>query len=114
MEVELKYVVPDTETFEQLLSLTHLGDYWLRPAGEKRLTDHYLDTRQRDALQGGYALRLREDAQSGQWLATLKALSQPGAAADGEHHREEYEAPVAPGAAPQAWPDGPARQHALA
>jgi triphosphatase len=113
MEVELKYVVPDYETFEQLLSLTHLGDYWLRPAGDKRLTDHYLDTPQRAAFHGGYAVRLREDAERGQWLATLKGLSEAGAAATGEHEREEYESPVAPGAAPQAWPDGPARQHTL-
>jgi len=114
MEVELKYTVPDAETFEQLLSLTHLGDYWLRPAGDKRLTDHYFDTPQRAAFHGGYAVRLREQAQGGQWLATLKGLSNSGAAAAGQHEREEYEAPVPPGAAPQAWPAGPAREHTLA
>ncbi len=113
MEVELKYIVPDHETFEQLLALTHLGDYWLRPAGDKRLTDHYFDTAQRAALHGGYAVRLREDPERGQWVGTLKGLAEAGDAAAGEHEREEYESPVAPGAAPQAWPEGPAREHAL-
>ena len=118
MEVELKYVVPDYETFEQLLSLTHLGDYWLRPAGDKQVTDHYYDTAQRDALQGGYSVRLREDAQRGKWVGTLKGLAQAAGAtggdyAAGQHEREEYESPVAPGAPPQAWPEGPARERAL-
>jgi len=115
MEVELKYAVPDDELFEQLLSLTHLGDYWLRPAGDQRLTDHYYDTPERAVLRGGYALRLRENPEGGEWLGTLKGLanaSGPGSGA--EHDREEYESRVPPGAAPQAWPAGPARERALA
>ena len=36
MEVELKYAVSDPETFEQLLALTHLGDYALQAAGDQR------------------------------------------------------------------------------
>ncbi len=114
MEVELKFVVPDFETFEQLLSLTHLGDYWLRPAGDKQVTDHYYDTAQRDALRGGFSVRLREDAQRGKWVGTLKGLAEAAGAAAGQHEREEYEAPVTPGAPPQAWPAGPARERALA
>jgi CHAD domain-containing protein len=113
MEVELKYIVPDYETFEQLLSLTHLGDYWLRPALDQRLTDHYYDTPERAVLRGGYALRLREDAERHEWIGTLKGLASTGEAASAEHEREEYESPVPPGAAPEAWPAGPARERAL-
>src|SRR5215831_11285821 len=111
MEVELKYTIPDYETFEQLLALTHLGAYELRPAGEQHLTDHYLDTAERAALHGGYALRLREDAEHDAWMGTLKGVT-PTAAA--EHEREEYETPVAAGAAPADWPASPARERALA
>ena len=61
MEIELKYAIPNHETFERLLALRRLGDYDLRVAGEKQQADHYLDTRERQALRGGYAVRLRED-----------------------------------------------------
>jgi CHAD domain-containing protein len=114
MEVELKYAVPDYETFEQLLSLTHLGDYWLRPAGDQRLTDHYYDTAERAALHGGYAVRLREDAEHGDWIGTLKGVANLSSGAESaEHEREEYELSVPPGAAPEAWPISPARERAL-
>lgn len=118
MEVELKYAVPDHETFEQLLSLTHLGEYWLQPAGEQRLTDHYLDTPERAVMTGGYALRLREGAEHGDWIGTLKGLGGAAgagvdAAASALHEREEYESQVPPHAMPEAWPAGPARERAL-
>ncbi len=110
MEVELKYAVADPETFEQLLALTRLGNYELRAAGDQRVTDHYYDTPERAALRGGYAMRLREDPEHGQWIGTLKGVSPTTSA---EHEREEYDAPVPPGAAPQAWPASEARELAL-
>ena len=110
MEIELKYAVPNRETFDRLLTLTALGGYALRQAGEQRLADHYLDTRERAVLRGGYALRLREDQGGGPWLGTLNGL---GGAAGALHEREELELAVPPGAAPDAWPAGPVRDLAL-
>src|SRR5258706_15885727 len=98
MEIELKYVVPDYETFEQLLSLTHLGDYWLRPAGDKQVTDHYYDTAQRAALHGGYSVRLREDAERGKWVGTLKGLTEAAGGGPRPHRRQEKQGPAPPGA----------------
>src|SRR5712692_6360621 len=58
MEIELKYIIPDRDTFERLLTVTELGAYRLREAGQQRLTDHYFDTPGRAVLRGGYAVRL--------------------------------------------------------
>ncbi len=91
--------------------MTQLGDYPLRPAGDQRVTDHYYDTAERAVWHGGYALRLREDAERGEWIGTLKGL---GGAVGAEHEREEYESPVPAGAAPDSWPEGEARDRALA
>jgi CHAD domain-containing protein len=110
MEIELKYIVPDRDTFQRLLDLAELGAYRLREAGEQRLTDHYFDTPGRAVLHGGYAVRLREDAAPGRWVGTLKGL---GGAAGARHEREEFELDVPPGAAPEAWPASPARDRAL-
>lgn len=109
MEVEAKYTVPDPATFERLLTLTQLGEYELRLAGEHYLTDHYFDTPGYALRRGGYACRLRE--QNGQWRATVKSLN---AAQGAVHRRDEYEAEVTPGAAPLDWPDGPGRDRVLA
>src|SRR5258705_10606246 len=106
MEIELKYAVPNLETFGRLLALRRLGEFGLRDAGDKRLADHYLDTRERAALRGGYAVRLREDLAGGPWLATVKGL---GGAAGAVHSREGLEQEVPAGGLPEGWPDGPAR-----
>ncbi len=110
MEIELKFAVPNIETFERLLALRRLGDDGLRDTGVKRLADHYLDTRERAAMRGGYAVRLREDLSGGPWLATVKGL---GGADGARHSREEVEQEVLAGALPEDWPDGPARELAL-
>src|SRR5688572_22838366 len=110
MEIELKYAVPNLETFERLRALHRLGEYGLREMGEKRLVDHYMDTRERAALRGSYAVRLREDLGGGPWLVTVKGL---GGAAGAVHSREEVEQEVPAGALSEAWPDGPARELAL-
>src|SRR5437773_5875071 len=110
MEIELKFAVPNLETFDRLLALRRLGEYGLRDAGEKQLADHYLDTRERRALRGGYAVRLREDLAGGPWLATIKGL---GGADGAVHSREEVEQAVPADALPEDWPDGPARDLAL-
>ncbi|MEK7325900.1 MAG: CYTH domain-containing protein, partial [Chloroflexota bacterium] len=110
MEIESKYTVPDTATLADLLAFKGLAGYKFRDAGEKQLTDHYLDTANRDVLQGGYACRVREGEKDSGWLVTVKGLG----GADGEiHQREEYEVEVPPNAPPEAWPDSPARELAL-
>ena len=112
MEIEAKYTVPDTATFADLLALKGLADYKFRATGEKRLTDHYLDTADRDILQGGYACRAREGEReaSGGWVITLKGL----VGADGAiHQREEIEVEVPPNTPPETWPESPARELAL-
>ena len=106
MEIEAKYVISDPAVFDALLDLRALGEYRLRPAGERYLIDHYLDTSGRNLLRGGYACRLREGEASGGWVLTVKSVGQATGAV---HEREEYECVVAPGAAPAEWPEGPAR-----
>ncbi|MCC6189891.1 MAG: CHAD domain-containing protein [Anaerolineales bacterium] len=110
IEIEAKYIVPDRERFERLLALTALGAYRLQPAGEQDLVDHYFDTAVRGLLQGGYAMRLREDQRRQRWRGTLKGL---GRAGDALHRRQEFELDVPPGALPAAWPSSPARDLAL-
>lgn len=108
MEVEAKYTVSDPATFDRLLALTHLGTYELRRADDQYFTDHYFDTPGRALQRGGYACRLRE--RNGHWRATVKSLNLAEGAV---HQREEYEAEVAPGAAPVDWPAGPGRDRIL-
>ncbi|MGH8582472.1 MAG: CYTH domain-containing protein, partial [Gammaproteobacteria bacterium] len=74
MEIEAKYTVPDPALFAALLELTALGDYALRPIGERDVIDHYLDTPHRDILRGGYACRLREGEEDDRWLVTVKGV----------------------------------------
>ena len=106
MEIEAKYVISDPAVFDALLELRALGEYRLRPAGERSLTDHYLDTAGRDLLRAGYACRLREGEADGRWLLTVKSM---GRATGAVHEREEHECDVAPGTTLAEWPEGPAR-----
>jgi len=105
-EVEAKYGVADAPTFERLLSLAGVGEYRLVSRGERRLTDHYLDTRERDLLRGGYSCRRRVADSGGPEVVTVKGL---GGAEDEVHRRPEHEAEVPPGAPPERWPAGPGR-----
>ena len=106
MEIEAKYVISDPAVFDALLDVRALGEYRLRPAGERDLIDHYLDTSARDLLRGGYACRLREGEADGRWVLTVKSVGQATGAV---HEREEYECDVAPGTALAEWPEGPTR-----
>lgn len=105
MEIEAKYTTPDPAQFAKLLKADALGNYSLKPIEEQHLTDHYLDTPNRDIWQGGYACRMRE--KSGEWLLTVKGR---GDAEGAIHQREEYEMKVQPDMIPQQWPDDPARE----
>lgn len=106
VEIEAKYAVKGSSVFAALLGLPALGGYTLRPIGERRVTDHYLDTPRRDLLRGGYACRLREGDTGDRWLLTVKGL---GTVEGAVHRREEHESQVPPNAAPEDWPAGPAR-----
>jgi CHAD domain-containing protein len=106
MEIEAKFAVPDDPTFAKLLSLVALGDYTLVPAGEERITDHYVDTESRDLLQSGHACRRRARPEGGPELVTVKGL---GGARGSVHRRRELEVEVAPDAPPERWPAGAPR-----
>jgi CHAD domain-containing protein len=107
VEIEAKYAVADRAVFAALLELATVDGYALRPAGECHLIDHYLDTAHRGLLHGGYSCRLRERRGSERWVVTVKELAE---AENGVHRREEHECEIAPHAAPEEWPGGPARE----
>jgi triphosphatase len=106
VEIEAKYAISDPAVFDTLLELRALGEYGLRPTGERHVVDHYLDTADRDLLRGGYACRLREGEAGRQWRLTVKGL---GGADGALHQREEHECEVPPRSAPADWPECPAR-----
>ena len=106
MEIEAKFAVPDDPTFAKLLSLESLGDYTLIPAGEERITDHYVDTESRDLLQSGHACRRRARPEGGPELVTVKGL---GGASGAVHRRAELEVEVPADAPPERWPAGAPR-----
>jgi CHAD domain-containing protein len=106
VEIEAKYAVSELAVFDTLLELRALGDYTLRPTGERHVVDHYLDTARRDLLRGGYACRLREGEAGRHWLLTVKGL---GGAEGAVHQRDEHEGEVPPKSGPADWPKCPAR-----
>ena len=110
MEIEAKFAVPDDPTFAKLLSLESLGEYTLVPAGEQRITDHYVDTESRDLLQSGHALRRRARPEGGPELVTVKGL---GGASGAVHRRHEFEVEVPADAPPEHWPAGAPREFVM-
>jgi CHAD domain-containing protein/uncharacterized protein YjbK len=107
VEIEAKYAISDRAVFEALLELRTLGPYSLRPAGERHVIDHYLDTKDHRLRRAGYACRLREGLAEGQWRLTVKGLGKVEGAV---HERPELECDVAPRSALADWPEGPARE----
>ena len=103
MEIEAKYTASDVQ-FSDLMKVHALGEYSLEDLEDQTLSDHYMDTRQRDIGKGGYACRMRE--KSGQWLLTVKGL---GGVEGSIHQREEYEIEIQQDTPPEQWPDSPAR-----
>src|SRR5262245_37854031 len=110
IEIEAKFAVPDDSTFEKLLLLDALGDYSLAAGGERRVTDRYLDTADRDLFQGGQACRRRSDQAGGPEVVAVKGL---GGHRGALHSRSEHEVEVPPDAPPERWPSGPARDIVL-
>jgi inorganic triphosphatase YgiF len=111
MEIESKFTVPDTETFDRLKELKLIGAYTLKEPDTKLVTDTYLDTADGLLRQGGLACRIRHDHARGTWLGTVKGL---GGAEGDLHQREEFEVPIMPSARPRSWSRSEARDKALA
>jgi len=103
LEIEAKYTTSKF-VFDKLLKVDALGEYRLETMEEQHVTDHYLDTGDRDIRKGGYAFRVRE--KNGRWLLTVKGL---GTAESAIHRREEYEVEMQSDMPTQQWPDSPAR-----
>lgn len=108
MEIEAKFVVPDTETFERLQAVPGLCGYELHGLQVQSVHDTFLDTADRRVLAAGYFCRQRQSPQG--TLLTLKSLT---TSPDVVHLRQEWEVPF-PGNAPVAqWPPSPVRDHLL-
>jgi triphosphatase len=103
IETEVKFSVPDKETFDALKSLEQLNGFKLESVGTKTNLDRYLDTAGRRLLQAGYACRVRN--QKDKFVLTLKSLTP---ASDGVHQRQEIESEV-PGQTPALWPQSEAK-----
>ncbi len=104
-EVESRYIVPDRLLVARLAALRALGAYTLKPRGETRTTDEYLDSQGRALTRQGWACRLRHDGM--RWLATLKG---PRTGEGAVHTRPEIEITL-PGAIRDyaQWPQGELR-----
>ncbi len=99
MEVETKYIAPQSAPFVALMQAPEVGGYHLEPMPAVSVRDVYLDTAAGDLLRQGYVFRVRE--QEGGVIATLKSV---GAAEGALHRRLEFEAalgtPLADGRLP--------------
>jgi len=60
MEVEVKFGVPDEETYERLAAAEDLAGYRLMAGVERELRDAYLDTEDGAVAAAGYTLRRRD------------------------------------------------------
>ena len=109
MEVEAKFVILDTQTYQNLQAMERLGYFSISSPRVENMRDTYLDTPDRRLLQSGYACRQRE--QDGAAVISLKSLH----GAEGNiHRREEVDAPLARiEIPPEEWPDSAARQRVL-
>ena len=89
-EIEWQFAVTDLAGAERLLRREAAeAGLRLEPLGEQRLLDRYLDTNGWAFQRAGFALRLRDGG--GPPVATLKALSAPGAGGGAPLQRLEIE-----------------------
>ncbi|MCS6881565.1 MAG: CYTH domain-containing protein [Oscillochloridaceae bacterium] len=109
MEIEAKYAVSGDD-LEALASVRQLGRYTVTPAPAPELQENiYYDTTDARLSAARYGLRVRRTGDHA--LITLKGPSEVGQ--EGVHRRAEFEFPGAD-PDPQTWPDGVARDLALA
>jgi inorganic triphosphatase YgiF len=84
MEVEAKLAVDRPATLSAIARRRRLGPYELRAVAARDLETVYLDTRGKDLLRRGAALRLRQTA-----AGVELTLKLPGAVESGVHRRPE-------------------------
>lgn len=102
-ETEVKFIIPDKDTFTALKNVIAFDDFQLRPIGSKSNIDRYLDTTDKRLFQAGYACRIRQ-SNSKQILA-LKSLTPP----EGDIHRRQEIEMVVDSDCPQTWTQGEAK-----
>ena len=109
IEVEAKFIIPDSATFAALQELRHLDGFELKPSGTKPVVDCYLDTAGRHLYRAGFACRLRsvKDKQ----IITLKSLAEAAAEI---HRRQEIEEEIETrdfqAGQPLKWPENDAKK----
>jgi len=108
MEIEAKFVLPDMDTFQRLLTVDRLAGFVLSAGRVKQVRDTYLDTVGQLILSAGYACRRREQSEG--ILITLKGL---GGAQGAVHQREELEVLMPSDLPPAQWPHSPVRGRVL-
>ncbi len=108
MEVEAKFIIPDEQTFQQLLEATSLAGFGLAEGTVAELHDRYLDTAGGALWAGGYACRIRR--QDSQTLVTVKGL---GTVTGAVHRRTEHQVDLPEALPPQDWPSSVARDLTL-
>jgi len=109
IETEAKFGIPNKDTFRALKDTFEangtgrLGQFQLKPAGVKTMTDRYFDVADKRLLKAGYACRIRTVKQK--QTLTIKSLTP----AQGHvHRRQEIEMAVESGY-PWEWAEGPAK-----
>ncbi len=109
MEIEAKYTVSGAD-LETLATIKQLGVYTITPAPAPELQENtYYDTADGRLTAARHGLRVRRIGERS--LITLKGPADVGH--DGVHRRAEFEFPGA-NPDPRTWPDGIARDLALA
>jgi len=109
MEIEAKYAVSGAD-LETLATIRQLGGYTIAPTPAPELQENvYYDTADGRLTAARYGLRVRRTGEGA--LITLKGPADVGH--DGVHRRAEFEFPGAD-PDPRTWPDGVARDLALA
>lgn len=102
-ETEVKFIIPDKDTFTALKNVIAFDDFQLRPIGSKSNIDRYLDTADKRLFQAGYACRIRQ--KNHKQILTLKSLTPP----EGDIHRRQEIEMVVDSERPEAWTQGEAK-----
>jgi CHAD domain-containing protein len=114
VEIELRYRVEDGEAAQRYLVADSLGKFTpSSPVRSTEIEDRYVDTAERDAARGGFAVRLRRSSKGTK--VGVKSLA-GGPAADDTvpaARREELEGPATDAATVLDWPVSDARSLVL-
>lgn len=108
LEIEAKFLVPDSSTYRTLQAVRQLKPYTVQKGTMQTVQDTYWDTEDRRIMRAGYACRIRQIGE--EYTVTLKSL-EPAQSAT--HRREELEASLPGPVPPQQWPAGPVQEQVL-